>query len=58
MTSRELYLHFQNVQQSFPVAFELGIKGPNPPLPTLVYNLGAIETDSVGGDSNLTPPFT
>lgn len=54
---RTYKLTFQNVQQSFPMAFQLGIKGPNPPLPDPSFTVtGATEKDSVDGET--TKPYT
>jgi len=54
---RTYKLNFQNVQRSFPMAFSLGIKAPNTPLPEPTFTItGAIEKDAL--DGNMTKPYT
>lgn len=54
---RTYQLNFQDVQRSFPMAFRLDIKGPNPPLPDPTFTVtGAVEKDTV--DGNTSKPYT
>jgi hypothetical protein len=54
---RTYQLNFEDVQRSFPMAFTLGIKGPNPPLPDPTFTVtGAGEKDTVNG--NTSKPYT
>ena len=54
---RTYQLNFEDVQRSFPMAFTLGIKGPNPPLPAPTFTVtGAVEKDTVDGKTS--KPYT
>jgi|GEM_PF-6720867 len=54
---RTYQLNFEDVERSFPMAFRLDVKGPNPPLPAPTFTVtGAVEKDTVDGETS--KPYT